>query len=101
MNAVTSQIVVHVHFDGRSDDIPLDVLFPATPTELTQEYEHNASGAAVVSAAFDRTIKEGLANHYDRPVDEFRDYIVDHSEASGNITVRPKAEFGEFGEFGE
>jgi tryptophan synthase alpha subunit len=93
MNAVTNQTVVHVHFDGRSDDIPLDVLFPVTPPELSAEFERNASGVAAAGSAFVRTVKEGLANHYDRPVNEFADYIVDFTE-NQNITVRPKAEFG-------
>jgi hypothetical protein len=94
MNAVNNQTVVHVHFDGRSDDIPLDVLFPTPPAELSAEFERNASGVAAAGTAFVRVIKEGLASHYDRPVDEFADYIVDFTE-NQNITVRPKAEFGE------
>jgi hypothetical protein len=93
MNAVTSQTVVHVLFDGRSEDIALDVLFPVIPEELTQEFEHNPTGVAAASATFVRVIKEGLANHFDRPVGEFSDYIVDFTE-NQNITVRPKAEFG-------
>ena len=93
MNTISTQTMVHVHFDGRSDDIPLDVLFPTQPAELSAEFERNATGVAAAGTAFVRVIKEGLANHYDRPVDEFSDYIVDFTE-NQNITVRPKAEFG-------
>jgi hypothetical protein len=93
MSTITNQTVVHVLFDGRSDDIPLDVLFPTPPAELTQEFERNASGVAAAGTAFVRVMKEGLANHYDRPVNEFADYVVDFTE-NQNVTVRPKADFG-------
>jgi hypothetical protein len=93
MNAVANQIMVHVRYDGRSDEIPLDVIFPTLPEEVTQELEHNTTGVAVVGANCDRVMKAGLANHYDRPEGEFNDYVIDRSEAN-NFTVRPKADFG-------
>lgn len=93
MNAVAEQIMVHVRYDGRSDEIPLNVLFPTLPTEITEELEHNTTAVAVVGANCDRAIKEGLANHYDKPAGEFDDYVVDRSETN-NFTVRPKADFG-------
>jgi len=66
--------VVHVRFDGRSHDIPLDDL-------------------DVGSGSTDREIKRALARHLEVPEAKLRDYTVDRHE-TGNLTVRPEAVFG-------
>lgn len=93
MSETTTQPVVHVHFDGRSDDIPVDILFPSMPTELTQGIESTPRGVVATGNNMSRVLKEALANHYDRPVTEFADFTTEFHE-NGNFTVRPKAVFG-------
>jgi hypothetical protein len=93
MSDTTIQPVVHVHFDGRSDDVPLDILFPTLPTELTQGIESTSRGVVASGSNMSRVLKEALANHYDRPVGEFSDFTTEFHE-NGNFTVRPKATFG-------
>ena len=78
---------VHSKFDGRSDDIGTEVLFPnGIPSIPT-------SGILVSSNLFAAQIKEALADHYDRPIEEFSNYEV-VVEPSGDITFRPPAIFG-------
>ena len=71
---VTNQNVLHIRFDGRSADIPLDDLDIGTGTP-------------------DRAIKAAVAHFLDVPVDKFRHYVVDRHE-TGNLTIRPEAVFG-------
>ena len=66
--------VLHVRFDGRSLDIPLDDL-------------------DVGPASADREIKRALARLLDVPEAKLSDYTVDRHE-TGNLTVRPEAVFG-------
>ena len=66
--------VVHIRFDGRSLDVPL------------QELDLGARSA-------DSDIKRALARHLEVPAEKLRDYVVDRHE-TGNLTVRPEAVFG-------
>ena len=66
--------VLHVRFDGRSYDIPLNDL-------------------DVGPESGDREIKRALARHLEVPEAKLRDYTVDRHE-TGNLTVRPEAVFG-------
>ena len=66
--------VVHVRFDGRSIDVPLNDL-------------------DVGPGADDVDIKRALARHLEVPQGKLRDYVVDRHE-TGNLTVRPEAVFG-------
>ena len=66
--------VVHVRFDGRSVDVPLNDLDIALGSD-------------------DRAVKRALARHLDVPEGKLRDYVVDRHE-TGNLTVRPEAVFG-------
>jgi hypothetical protein len=66
--------VLHVRFDGRSLDIPLNDL-------------------DVGPDSGDREIKHALAGNLDVPEGKLRDYVVDRHE-TGNLTVRPEAVFG-------
>lgn len=79
--------VVHSQFDGRSDDITIEELFPEGAPET------DASGILTRGSSFATTIKEALADHYDRQVSEFSNYEV-VVEPDGDITVRPPAVFG-------
>jgi hypothetical protein len=66
--------VLHVRFDGRSLDLPL------------QDLE-------VGPASADSEIKRALARLLEVPPARLSDYTVDRHE-TGNLTVRPEAVFG-------
>jgi hypothetical protein len=66
--------VVHVRFDGRSVDVPLNDL-------------------DVGPGSVDVDVKRALARHLEVPEGKLRDYVVDRHE-TGNLTVRPEAVFG-------
>ena len=70
----TRRALAHVRFDGRSLDLPLDVI------GLTPE-----SG--------DDAVRRTVARHLDVSEAQLRDYVIDRHE-SGNLTVRPAAVFG-------
>lgn len=80
--------VVHSLFDGRQEDIEADVLFPDGSPEIPTTTGVLSTGSALVPI-----LKSALADHYDRPEDEFDNYEV-VLEPNGNITFRPKAIFG-------
>lgn len=79
---------VHSLFDGRSDDIELDVLFPEGPPTAVV-----GDGVLETGNYLATVVKEALADHYDRPLEEFSSYEV-VVEPAGDITVRPPAKFG-------
>jgi hypothetical protein len=66
--------VVHVRFEGRSRDIPLNDLDMGLRSPEDE-------------------IKRVLARYLEVPVETLRDYVVDRHE-TGNLTVRPEAVFG-------
>jgi hypothetical protein len=66
--------VLHVRYEGRSLDIPLNQL-------------------DVGPRCDDVVIKGRLARHLEVPAGTLRDYVVDRHE-TGNLTVRPEAVFG-------
>lgn len=66
--------IVHVRFDGRSWDIPLELL-------------------RLGSAPSDSDVRMALARHLETPVTALTSYIVER-HANGNLTVRPEAVFG-------
>jgi len=66
--------VVHVRFEGRSLDVPLDAL-------------------DVGPRSTDGDVKRALSQRLEVPEGAFRDYVVDRHE-TGNLTVRPEAVFG-------
>lgn len=81
---------VHIYYDGNNTDIELEILIPvedraglgiAEDTELSSK-ELNAD-----------QIKRALANHFDKPVEEFEELIVEFHK-NDNITLRPNATFG-------
>jgi hypothetical protein len=71
---VRERNVVHLRFDGRSFDVPLDVLDVGPATD-------------------DGAIKRALARHLEVTEQRLRNYVVDRHE-TGNLTVRPEAVFG-------
>ncbi len=83
---------VHILYRGQTHDIDLENLIPpedraglgiAEDAELTSG---NLTGDQ---------IKRALANHFDQPLSEFEELIVDFHKTH-DITVRPNAEFGVF-----
>ena len=65
---------LHVRYDGRSVDIPLDDL-------------------DVGRLSGDRQIKEATARYLNVSTREFSNYVVDRHETD-NLTIRPQAVFG-------
>jgi hypothetical protein len=66
--------LAHIRFEGRSLDVPLDLL-------------------DVGPASSDGAIKSALARYLEVPEARLRDYVVDRHQ-TGNVTVRPEAVFG-------
>lgn len=79
---------VHVQFDGRSDDIEATELFPGGVPAIAERTGVLAAGNEIVAS-----VKDALADYYDRPISEFSSYEV-VVEPGGDITVRPPAVFG-------
>ena len=83
--------MVHIHYDGNTDDVELEVLIPVEERAglgIDEGIELNSSDLT------GDQIKRALANHYDKPVDEFAELIVEFHKNNKNITVRPNATFG-------
>lgn len=66
--------VLHIRFEGRSLDIPLNDL-------------------DVGRISSDGEVKQVVAQYLDVTVEKFRHYVVDRHE-TGNLTIRPEAVFG-------
>jgi len=81
---------VHIVYDGNTEDINLEDLFPLERREAYGIEEGTELTSDSVSAA---QIKMALADHYDRPIDEFNELVVEHHK-NGNLTARPNATFG-------
>lgn len=69
-----SNATLHVRFDGRSIDIPVNDL-------------------DVGQFSSDVEIKHAVARYLDVPANKLQHYTVDRHE-TGNLTVRPEAVFG-------
>jgi hypothetical protein len=65
---------VHIRYEGRSIDIQMSEL----------DLGRNSS---------DNDIRRILANYLEAPVEKLRNFAIDRHE-TGNITVRPQAQFG-------
>jgi hypothetical protein len=76
MTELTPQAVriVHVRFEGRSQDIPFAVL-------------------DIGDLSSDQEVRSALARYFDVPERKFAAYIVER-HTNGNLTVRPEAVFG-------
>ena len=82
--------VVHIIYDGRTDDVDLEVLIPPEDRAalgINDDVELKASDLTADQ------IKKALVNHYDKPAEEFEELIVEFHKTD-NITVRPNAVFG-------
>lgn len=81
---------VHIIYDGNTEDIQLNDLIPDDRrAELGIEEGVELSSDNITADQ----IKKALVNHYDRPISEFEELIVEHHK-NKNITVRPNATFG-------
>lgn len=81
---------VHVKYEGRSEDIDFEDLFPL------DDYETIGIQAGVHPTPQNVTPAQfhtALSIYYDRPVSEFQEMHIDVSP-NGNVTVRPQAVFG-------
>lgn len=81
---------VHILYDGNTEDIPLEDLIPAEDRPgLGIADDHELTSTELSGDQ----IKRALANHYDKPLDEFEELVVEFHK-NGNVTVRPNATFG-------
>jgi len=81
---------VHIFYDGNTDDVDLEVLIPVEDRAdlgIGEDAELKSSDLTADQ------IKKALANHYDKPVEEFEELIVEFHK-NENITIRPNATFG-------
>lgn len=74
LNDVRRGSVVHVRFDGRSFDVPLEAL-------------------NVASHAGDRQVVSAIARHLEVRDAALTGHVLDR-HATGNLTLRPEAVFG-------
>lgn len=81
---------VHVVYNGRTDDLEFENVFPAERRASIGIAENVT--IAPNSLTTDQ-IKTALAQHYDVGLGEFQDHYVEIAK-NGNITVRPNATFG-------
>jgi hypothetical protein len=82
--------MVHVKYEGRSDDIEFSTLFPR---ERLAALGMDANADPTPQTVTQQQIRTALAQHYDRGLGEFDDMYVEVNP-NGNITVRPEATFG-------
>ncbi len=75
MSTGLTQQVIHLRWDGRSEDIPLTAL-------------------DIGDMSTDAEIKTAIAVHYGVPVEKLRNYTVDRP-AGQSMTLRPEATFGD------
>ncbi len=74
MAMFAKKVTVHVRYDGKSYDLPLEDL-------------------RVAGAAADDEVRSALARHFDTSASAFARHVVER-HATGNLTVRPEAVFG-------
>jgi hypothetical protein len=66
--------VIHVRFNGRSQDIPLEAI------DLSQD-------------ASEARIRDQLSRYLEVPLRQMDSYVIDR-HPNGNLTLRPEAVFG-------
>ena len=71
--------ILHTKFDGQSNDLQLDDLFP--------------SNEGTFDGISDSSIREAAAANLDIPMDELSSYEITRHQ-NGNATLHPPAEFG-------
>ena len=81
---------VHIIYDGNTEDIGIEDLIPVEDRAGLGIDDDTEILTTDLTAD---QIKRALANHYDKPIEEFEELIVEHHK-NGNITVRPNATFG-------
>ncbi len=81
---------VHVMYDGRTDDLEFETVFPQ---ERLAAIGIPDGTELVARNLNEEQVKNAVAQHYDAGLDEFTDHFVEINP-NGNITVRPKTAFG-------
>lgn len=79
--------MVHIMYEG-TKDVSLEDLFPAEYRDA-----QGITGELTPTNISADQIKSALANHFDKPLDEFNELVVEYHK-NGNITVRPGAILG-------
>lgn len=67
--------MIHIRYDGRSTDIPLNELDVGT-------------------LSTDEQIRMAVANHLGAPIGKIRAFVIDRNQETGSLTMRPEAVFG-------
>lgn len=80
---------IHILYNGQTEDLDINDLFPLHRREEFGLSNESLSFSDVTS----EQIKRALASHYDKPIDEFNELVVEFHK-NGNVTVRPDAVFG-------
>lgn len=75
MTQKTRVAVIHIRFEGKSQDIPVSEL-------------------DIGEASSDADIKNEIAGFLDVEAEKLENYVVEH-HANGNYTMRPEAVFGD------
>ena len=81
---------VHVTYNGRTEDLEFDDVFPTerrASIGIAEATDLNPNSLTTTQ------IKTALAQHYDVGINEFQDHYVEVAK-NGNITVRQNAVFG-------
>ena len=81
---------VHIIYDGKTEDIDLNDLIPEHRRE---QFGINTEMELSSKDITGDQMKQALASHYDQPLSEFGELIVEFHK-TGDITVRPNAVFG-------
>lgn len=81
---------VHILYEGNTEDLPLEDLIPAQDRPMLGIDDDHELEASELNGD---QIRKALANHYDKPVEEFKDLVIE-LQKNGNLVVRPNATFG-------
>jgi hypothetical protein len=81
---------VHVVYNGRTEDLGFDEVFPQERLANIGIPEGTEPSVRTLNS---EQVKTALAQHYDVGRGEFQDHFVELNP-NGNITVRPSTEFG-------
>jgi len=81
---------VHILYEGRTEDLDLEELIPIEDRPMLGIDDDHVLQSSELNG---EQIRKALSNHYDKPVEEFQDLVIEHQK-NGNLVVRPNATFG-------
>lgn len=90
MSLTSTDLTIHVRYDGKSTDIPFEEFFRS---DRLGRVGVNSDTVSSIKDLTDTQIKQMLASYFDKSSDEFSGFVLDREE-NGNLTCRPSAVFG-------